>query len=74
MGLPSSFETVRTMLDEFGLLGVGAVREVEAGDVEAGADELAEDLGVLQAGPRVATILARRARSRRRGEATIRMA
>ncbi len=30
-------------LDEFGLLGVGAVGEVEAGDVEAGADELAED-------------------------------
>ena len=30
--------------DELGLLRVGAVREVEAGDVEAGADELAEDL------------------------------
>ena len=43
MGLRSSFETVRIMLDELGLLGVGAVGEVEAGDVEAGADELAED-------------------------------
>ena len=32
-------------LDELGLLGVGAVGEVEAGDVEAGADELAEELG-----------------------------
>ncbi len=32
-------------LDELGLLGVGAVGEVEAGDVEAGADQLAEDVG-----------------------------
>ena len=43
MGLPSSFATGADHLDELGLLGVGAVREVEAGDVEAGADELAED-------------------------------
>ena len=47
-------------VDELGLLLVGAVGEVEAGDVEAGADELAEDLGGAEAGPRVATILARR--------------
>ena len=32
-------------LDELGLLGVAAVREVEAGHVEAGADEIAEDGG-----------------------------
>jgi hypothetical protein len=30
-------------LDQLGLLGVAAVREVEAGDVESGPDELAED-------------------------------
>ena len=32
-------------LDEFSLLGVGAVGEVETGHVEAGANQLAEDLG-----------------------------
>ena len=38
------------MRDEIGLLGVGAVREVEAGDVEAGANELAEDVGSAAGG------------------------
>ena len=32
-------------LDEFSLLGVGAVREVEAGDIEASANEGAEEIG-----------------------------
>ena len=38
-------------LDQLGLLRMGAVREVEAGDVESGADELAEDFGSAGGGP-----------------------
>ena len=43
MGLRSSFADGADHADEVGLLRVGAVREVETGDIEAGADELAED-------------------------------
>ena len=44
-GLALFFATARTMRDELGFLLVRAVGEVEASDVEPGADELAEDLG-----------------------------
>ena len=50
-------------LDELGLLGVGAVGEVEAGTSRPARTSWRKTSGVLQAGPRVATILARRVRS-----------
>ena len=63
MGLRSSRATSRTMRIKVGLLRMGAVREVQAGNVEAGRTSLRKISGVLQAGPSVATILARRVRS-----------
>ena len=41
-GLFSSFATSRDHADELELLLMGAVGEVETGDIEAGAHELAE--------------------------------
>ena len=53
--------------DQLELLRMGAVGEVQPGDIEPGADSSRKTASVLQEGPRVATILARRRLLRGKG-------